>query len=414
MASFLQSALAPVDKAAQILKLPKEVVSRLKQPEQSHEAKLLGKFPAWRVQWNNALGPYKGGIRYSPNANLDEVSALSALMTWKNSLLGLPLGGGKGAIQVDPRMFSEAELERLSRAYVGAFFKHLGPGKDISAPDVNTDARVMDWMNDEYSKIAGRKTYAFTGKSVGNGGSAGREVSTSYGGFVVLKRYLDLLGQRRGTVAVQGFGKVGANIAKFLFEDGFKVVAVSDSKGGIYNQGGINIVEVLARFRQSFGGQARLDSARQANRPRALAEIAQDFGYEIIPNSELLELPVSALIPAAVEGVITESNASQIGAKIILEMANGPVTTDAEPILEERGITIIPDIMANAGGVVGSYLEMLQNESGSYWSEEKVLHELEGKVSEAWEALEETRKEHNLSYRQAAFVRAIDRIAKAL
>lgn len=398
MPSFLENALAPIEKAARILKLSPKVVNRLKKPEQVHEELLLGRFPAWRVQWCGVLGPYKGGIRYSPAANLDEVSALSALMTWKNSLAGLPLGGAKGAVQVDPRKLSEVELERLSRAYVRAFFDHLGPGKDIPAPDVNTNAQIMAWMNDEYSKLAGEQVHAFTGKPVGQGGSKGREVSTSYGGFVILKRYLagaSLPTYRRRAVAIQGFGNVGANIAKFLFEDGFTIVAVSDSKGGVFQAEGLDIPEILER------------------NPKPLSGVVEGMGYHQISNSDLLELPVDVLVPAAVEGVITRYNAPKIRAKIVLEMANGPVTEEAEKILFERGVDVIPDIMANVGGVVGSYFEMLQNESGDYWSEEKVLHELEEKMSEAWEALEEARRRFNLSYREAAFVRAVERLAVA-
>ena len=399
--SFLESALAPVDHAASLLGLNRQVVAQLKRPERSLEETLtierdsgtVGNFPAWRIQWNSALGPHKGGIRYHPAANLDEVSALSALMTWKNSLAGLPLGGGKGAIQVDPKQLSEGELERLSRAYVRAFFDHLGPDRDVPAPDVNTNAQIMAWMNDEYSLLAGRTVHTFTGKPVGEGGSEGREVATSYGGFVILKRFIENLSRKPRTVAIQGFGNVGSNIAKFLFEDGFTIVAVSDSKGGVFRADGLDIPEILDK------------------RP---SEIGDESGYHPISNADLLELPVDVLIPSAIEGVITSENAPDIKAKVILEMANGPVDASAEPTLDEQEITIIPDIMANSGGVTGSYFEMLQNQSGDYWTEAQVLEKLEKQMEEAWAALEETRQKYNINYREAAFVRAVERVAEAL
>jgi len=395
--SFLESALAPIDKAAGLLGLKADVVAALKRPERAIEATLrvrmddgrIALFPAWRVQWNGALGPYKGGIRYSPDANLDEVSALAALMTWKNSLMALPLGGGKGAVKVDPKMLSKGELERLSRAWVGAFFDVIGPEKDVPAPDMNTNAEIMAWMSDEYSKLAGREVLGtFTGKPVEKGGSKGREVSTSYGGFVVLKRYLE--GKNKTlkglSVAIQGFGNVGGNIARFLDEAGCKVVAISDSKGGIYKKEGLDIPK-------------RLEDAT---------------GAETISNKELLELPVDVLVPAALESVIHDGNATNIKAKVILELANGPVTAEAEQVLVGRGIDVIPDIMANGGGVMGSYFEMLQNASGHYWSEEEVLNKLELQMTEAWEGLEEVRKRFGITYREAAFVRAIERVAKAV
>lgn len=401
MPSFLQSALTPVDKAALLLSLDEDVVERLKTPERQlkhdleleHDDGRIEHYPAWRVQWNSALGPYKGGIRFAPNASLDEVSALSSLMTWKNSLAGLPLGGGKGAIAVNPRALSEAELERLSRAYVRAFFDHLGPTKDVPAPDVNTNAKIMAWMNDEYSKLAGREVHTFTGKPVGQGGSAGRDVATSYGGFVILKRFVEDLNRRPRTIAIQGFGNAGSNMAKFLFEDGFTIVAVSDSKGGTFRAEGLDIPEILGK------------------RP---SEVGEEFGYHQISNADLLELPVDILVPAAVEGVITADNAPRIRAKIILELANGPIDAYAEPVLAKREVTVIPDIMANAGGVTGSYFEMLQNQTNDYWTEAEVLAKLKKQMEEAWDALEETKEKYGTSYREAAFICAVGRVANAL
>lgn len=417
VSSFLESALAPIDKAAELLGLKTDVVAALKRPERAIETTLRVRmddgrivlFPAWRVQWNGALGPYKGGIRYSPDANLDEVSALAALMTWKNSLMALPLGGGKGAVKVDPKALSKGELERLSRAWARAFYDVIGPEKDVPAPDVNTNAEIMAWMTDEYSKIAGKEVLGtFTGKPVLKGGSKGREVSTSYGGFVVLKRYLEGKGQTLRSnsgqaVAIQGFGNVGSNIAKFLHEAGIKVVAVSDSEGGIYAENGLDIPRIL-----------EMRTTKDGSRPPKLSELGRKLNYKIIANVDPLTLPVDVLVPAALEGAIHEGNAKDVKASVVLEMANGPTTAEAENVLVSRGIDVIPDIMANGGGVMGSYFEMLQNASGHYWSEEEVLNKLELQMTEAWEGLEEVRKRFGITYREAAFIRAIERVAKAV
>ncbi|MDP3947280.1 MAG: Glu/Leu/Phe/Val dehydrogenase [bacterium] len=413
--SFLESALAPIDKAAELLGLKADVVAALKRPERAIEATLRVRmddgrivlFPAWRVQWNGALGPYKGGIRYSPDANLDEVSALAALMTWKNSLMALPLGGGKGAVKVDPKTLSKNELERLSRAWARAFADVIGPEQDVPAPDVNTNAEIMAWMTDEYSKIAGKEVLGtFTGKPVEKGGSKGREVSTSYGGFVVLKRYLEsqngALEDR--TIVIQGFGNVGSHIAEFLHGAGAKVVAISDSEGGIYKESGLDIPKVVKER----------EPHEKGGRPKKLSQLAETLGAEKISNETLLELPVDILIPAALESVIHEGNAKSIKGKVILEMANGPVTAEAEGVLVGRGIDVIPDIMANGGGVMGSYFEMLQNASGHYWGEEEVLNKIELQMTEAWEGLLAVRKRFGITYREAAFVRAVERVAHAL
>lgn len=406
MSNFLESALAPVDKAAKLLGLKDDIVLALKCPERIVESTLrvrmddgtIHLFPAWRVQWNGALGPYKGGIRYSIDANLNEVLALAALMTWKNSLMALPLGGGKGAIKVNPKVLSPGELERISRAWARSFFDVIGPGKDIPAPDVNTNAMIMDWMTDEYSKIAGVPSWgAFTGKPVEKGGSHGREVSTSYGGFVVLKNYLKSTGGNFKTVSIQGFGNVGSNIAKFLYDAGFTVVAVSDSKGGIYREDGLNITRIINEMGQRKGGK--------------LLELVDVVGAKEITNREIMELPVDILIPAALESVINEDNVRNIRARVILEMANGPTTAEAEKILVAQKIDVLPDILANGGGVMGSYFEMLQNASGTYWDEKEVLGKLEVQMTDAWSGLEEVRKRFGITYREAAFVRAVERVA---
>jgi len=409
--SFLESALAPIGKAAEALSLREDIIAVLKHPRRLAESTLrvrmddgrIALFPGWRVQWDNTLGPYKGGIRYSPDANLEEVTALAALMTWKTSLLALPLGGAKGAIRVNPAMLSKNELEQLSRQWVREFYDIIGPEKDVPAPDVNTNAEVMAWMTDEYSKIARAPALgAFTGKPLDKGGSKGREIATAYGGLVVLKRYLEEknVSLKGISVVIQGFGNVGLNIAKLLYKEGCRVVAVSDSKGGVYDVNGLNISSIT-------------ESYLTGNR-RTVGEIGQNLGYKLITNAELLTLPVDVLIPAAIEGVINKENANALKAKVVLEMANGPTNIDAEKILVSRGIEIIPDIIANGGGVIGSYFEMLQNASGTYWSEEEVLSKLEIQIGDAWMGLEETRNHFGTTHREAAFIRAVSRIAEAL
>ena len=404
------------------------------------------KFSAWRVQHNNALGPYKGGIRYHHASNLNEVKALASLMTWKTSVVGLPYGGAKGAIVVDPRILSPRELEELSRGYVRAIAVHIGPDKDIPAPDVGTNAEIMDWMTDEYSKLSGkREDAAFTGKSVGKGGSRGREVATGFGGFVILREYLKATRDKRQetssppTVAIQGFGNVGAHIARILSDHGFKITAISDSKGALYDPDGIDIKKVTdIKERTGIIDRAVCYSLGSGQEP-----------CKVFTNEELLTLPVDILIPAALEDQITGANADKIHAKVILEMANGPTSREAEEILARRGIEVIPDILANSGGVVGSYFEWIQSlaplenlkkyeselrhhidekywqeivrditsltgREGKYWSEEEVLARIDAKLTEAFAAVSEEKKKYGSSWRMASYIRALTRVVAAM
>ena len=366
-------------------------------------------FEGYRIQHNNFLGPYKGGIRYFPEVNEDEIKTLAFLMTIKCALAGLPLGGAKGGIKVDPKTLSEKELEELSREYVRKIYDFIGPDKDVPAPDVNTNSKIMDWMIDEYLKISksdDKKLKAtFTGKSVENDGSEGREEATGKGGEIILERFIEKMNlQKPLRVAIQGFGNVGYNLAKFLYQKGYKLVALSDSKGGIYSEEGFNpeLVMECKKEKGMISGCYCIGSVCDIN-------LGKD-----ISNEELLELDVDILIPSALENVITKENANKVKAKIILEMANNPLTEEADKILDEKGVVIIPDILANSGGVIVSYFEMLQNLNDEKWSKEKVFEELEKYLSRAFDEVWEIKEKLNLSLRKASFIVALKRIYEKL
>jgi len=410
MSTFLQNTQELISEAAKIAQIPGDILARLQKPNKVLEFEIpVGqqKFQAWRVQHNNALGPYKGGIRFHSGSNLDEVKALASLMTWKTSLAGISYGGGKGAVKVDPKKLSPQELEELSRGYVRAIWHDLGPQKDIPAPDVNTNSQIMDWMTDEYSKLVGTwEPAVFTGKSIEKGGSKGREIATGFGGFVVLREFLkqrqETSDKKQVTVVIQGFGNVGSNIAKLLYDDGFKVCAISDSKGALYEKDGIDIDRVL-EIKEKTG---------IVDRAKCYAKSSHDEPCQHFSNEELLESDVDVLVPAALEDQITEENAEKIKAKIILELANGPTTAEADRILESRGIEVVPDILANAGGVVGSYFEWVQSLKQKYWSEEEVLQKIDEKLQEAFRAVLETKNQYNTSWRIASYVRALTRVVE--
>jgi glutamate dehydrogenase (NADP+) len=362
-------------------------------------------FEGYRIQHNNFLGPYKGGIRYFPEVNEDEIKTLSFLMTIKCALVGLPLGGAKGGIRVDPKNLSEKELENLSREYVRKIYDFIGPDKDIPAPDVNTNAKIMDWMTDEYLKISNSKDIklkaTFTGKSIQNDGSEGREEATGKGGEIILERFIEKIGFKKPlTVAIQGFGNVGYNLAKFLYQKGYKLVALSDSKGGIYSEEGFNpeLVMECKKEKGMIAGCYCVGSVCDSK-----------LGIDI-SNEELLELDVDILIPAALENVINEKNADKIKAKIILEMANNPLTEEADEILNKKGVIIIPDILANSGGVIVSYFEMLQNLNNEKWSKEKVFEELEKYLSKAFDEVWHMKGKLNIDLRKASFIVTLRRI----
>lgn len=362
-------------------------------------------FQGYRVQHNNILGPYKGGLRYHQNVSMDEVRALAFWMTMKCAVVNIPFGGGKGGIIVDPKTLSEKELERLSRLFIKRISPVIGPTMDVPAPDVNTNPTIMSWMVDEYSHIVGKKTPAvITGKPLSDGGSQGRTEATGLGGSYVLQSVLKYLKKnpKNMTVAVQGFGNVGYYIAYFLNQLGMRVVAVSDSKEGIYVSEGLNPETTLSCKKEKgyLSGCYCVGSVCDLKKGRK------------ITNEELLKLPVDILIPAALENVITKSNANDIKAKIILEMANGPVTDDADVILEKKNVLVIPDILANSGGVATSYYEWYQNTHFAKWKKEFVFVKLKKQLSLATRDVLASMKHHQSSMRDAAYITALDRITK--
>lgn len=348
----------------------------------------------YRIQYNDALGPTKGGIRFHNTISADEVAELAFLMSLKTALLSLPYGGAKGGVKINPKDFSETELEKISRGYVKALFANLGPDYDIPAPDVNTNEKVMAWMLSEYETIAGTKApAAFTGKPISLGGSLGRTEATSRGGFVVIKEYFKEADPKETSVAIQGFGNVGMHLAEMLYEEGFRIVAVSDSSTALLSEAGLPIPELVEHKKSGRGFVERTE--------------------EKISNEKLLELPVTLLIPSALGGVITEKNAKNIKAKVVVEMANAPVTPKADEMLEKKGITIIPDILANAGGVVVSYLEWVQNKENVSWKLEKVNNELDEKMLQALKNVREKARERSGTLREASFLIAVERILSA-
>src|SRR3989344_2010814 len=367
------------------------------------------KYPAYRIQFNNARGPYKGGVRYHPEVTEEEVTDLAFWMTLKTAVADLPFGGGKGGVEVDPKELSGGELEELSRAYIRAFYKHLGPEVDIPAPDVYTTPQIMAWMRDEYEKLTGKAAPAvITGKPLENGGSKVRDIATALGGVYILEELLRQVSINTKTVAIQGFGNAGYNAAKFLHKQGYVVVAVSDSKGGIYKQEGI-VPEKVWEIKEKEGRLGCYDVGTGSS----INEIKKDGSCKIISNEDLLELPVDILIPAALGGVITKENAGNVKAKIILELANGPTTAEADEILHKKGILVIPDILANSGGVTVSYFEWVQNLRHESWDEKTVQEKLQKKITDAFRLLWKEFKKKDQSLRTTAYIFAIRKILEA-
>jgi glutamate dehydrogenase (NAD(P)+) len=347
------------------------------------------------VLYNTSRGPAKGGIRFDMNVNLDEVKALAAWMTWKCAVVNLPFGGAKGGVICDPLKMSVGELERLTRRYTAGIIATLGPDSDVPAPDVNTNERVMAWVMDTYSMRVGHTvTAVVTGKPVEMGGSLGRREATGRGVMFVTREALRYLGMPLlgSTVAVQGFGNVGSIAAELLTKQGSKIVAISDRTGGYYNKSGIDIAAAVAYARD----HRSLEGFR---------------GGESITNEELLMLPVDVLVPAALENVITSKNAGKVQAKIIAEGANGPTTAGADSILDEKGIFVIPDILANAGGVTVSYFEWVQDRGGYFWSEETVNQRLEEIMTRSFTDVLGLARQHKVNMRTAAYMLSISRVA---
>jgi glutamate dehydrogenase/leucine dehydrogenase len=420
---MLKTAQNTIIKTGKAMGLAQDVIDRLVQPDGIHEYTLQVKmdngenrlFTAFRIQHNDNLGPYKGGIRFHPNVSRDEVQALATLMSIKCAVAGLPYGGGKGGIIFNPKEMSEGELERISKEYVRAVSTIIGPTRDVPAPDVNTNGQIMKWMLDELVKINKKQLKkeelnklkaTFTGKPIKNGGTLGRTEATGRGGVAITEALLSKLKKEKTEmkVAVQGFGNVGYYFAKIASERGMQVVAVSDSKGGVT-------------------GDKKLDVEKIMNCKKEKGEVAGCYCVggvcdinqgKKISNEELLELPVDILVPAALENVINKENMQNIQAKVIIEMANGPVSEEAYDYLTKKGVLIVPDVLANSGGVAVSYLEWFQNMKGQTWSEEKVNKKLFEMMSDAFEEIWQTYKKQKSSLKQAAFETAIRRIIRKI
>jgi glutamate dehydrogenase/leucine dehydrogenase len=400
-----ESALKQLQNAAQVLNLDPHVLELLQKPQKIISVPIAvtmdngeeKTFKGFRVQYNNARGPYKGGLRYHPQVDMDEVKALSFWMTIKNAVVNIPFGGAKGGIAVDPKQLSKSELEKLSRKFIDLIYKDIGPRVDVPAPDVGTTPEMMGWMVDEYGKLIGEIVPAvITGKPIDMGGSQGREEATGYGGVEVLKQAaLELKLASDATIAIQGFGNVGSFFAEFAAKLGYKVVAVSDSKSGIYNSEGLDI-EKLNEYKKTNGSFAEFPDSKP------------------VTNEELLELPVDILVPAALENQLHKDNAQNIKAKLIIEMANGPTTPEADIVFKEKGIWVIPDVLSNSGGVATSYLEWVQNLEDKQWTKEEVLAKLTSYMHEAWKNVLESSKQYQTDFRNAAFILAINRIAIAM
>lgn len=366
----------------------------------------------FRLQHDNILGPYKGGLRFHQDVSQDEVKALSLLMTLKNAVIDVPFGGGKGGIKVDPKTLSEKELEAMTREFARKLSPYIGPEKDVPAPDVNTNGKIMAWIVDEHSKTVGKPTPAVvTGKPIEIGGSEGRTEATGFGGTYALLAILKHLGKKpqNFTVAVQGFGNVGQYAAKSLQDAGFKVVAISDSKGGVYIPSGLPNIDDIAKCKAEKGHVAGCYCVG------SVCDISnrEKVGGRDIPAEEILTLPVDIIVPAALENVLNEDNAPKVKAKIVLEMANGPTNQEGDEILNKKNVLVIPDILANSGGVATSYFEWYQNMHDEKWTKEEVLKKLKEKMEKATNEVYEISKQENVTLRQAALISALRRIETA-
>ncbi len=398
--------------AARHSRIDPEALSRLKQPRTVLEVAVpvrmddgsLRIFRGYRVQHDDSRGPFKGGIRYHPQVDLAEVKTLALWMTLKCAVVDIPFGGGKGGVEVDPKQLSPRELERLSRGYIRAIADIIGPDRDVPAPDVYTNARTMAWMADEYALITRRQQPAvITGKPVGRGGSKGRDDATGRGGYYCVKEIESLRKWQPAqiTVAVQGFGNAGQHIARLLHGDGYRVVAISDSKGGVHCGNGKECI-------------AGIDIPSAIKHKEQTGRLPDVPGGGKISNEELLALGVDVLVPAALEDQITGSNAGDVKAKVIVELANGPTTGEADAILHEKGVLVVPDVLANAGGVTVSWFEWLQNRAGSYWSEGDVQQRLRENMQKQFHAVHARMQQDGLTMRASAYGLALDRLSDAL
>lgn len=398
-----EAMMSRFDKAAELLDLEPGLYKVLRQAEKQVIVSIpvmmdngeVSVYEGYRVQYNTSRGPAKGGIRFDPQVTLEEVKALAAWMTWKCAVVNIPFGGSKGGVICDPLAMSASELERLTRRYTSAIINMLGPDSDVPAPDVNTNERVMAWVMDTYSMHVGHTTTAVvTGKPVELGGSLGRREATGRGCMIVTKQALEHLGMplKGTTIAIQGFGNVGSVAARLLAREGCKIVAIGDRTTSLYNANGIDVDDAIAHVakHRSLDGYGKGDT---------------------LSGSDLLTLDVDVVLPAALENVITTKNAGDIRARIICEGANGPTTAAADSILDEKGIFVIPDILANAGGVTVSYFEWVQDRGGYFWTEDLVNERLEAIMRRSFQDLLDLSKQHRVNMRTAAYMLAISRVA---
>jgi len=393
-----------LDRMSKVASLVEEDLSILRQPKRRVNINIpvrmddgsIEVFSSFRIQYNTSRGPTKGGIRYHPSVAEEEVDELAFLMTLKCAVVNVPFGGAKGGVRVDPDRLSVGELERLSRAYVEEYHDVIGPQKDIPAPDVNTNAKIMAWMRDEYERLEDvNAPGVITGKPIKLGGSEGRETATSLGGAVILDEFVEYegMGSEGLEVAIQGLGNVGSYLASFLHDRGYDVVAVSNSSGGVYDSDGLNVPSLLDEYRKT-------------------GDIS-GFGDEIT-NDELLTLDMDVLVPAAIEDQITEDNMDEIRADAVLEMANGPTTPVADEYLSDSGVAVLPDILANAGGVTVSYFEWVQNGANDYWTAKEVKKRLEKQMRVAFDDIRKKREEdEERSWRDAAYINAVESVLEA-
>jgi glutamate dehydrogenase (NADP+) len=413
--SLLSDASQRLNQALKYTTISEDAIESLKFPKSNLIVSIpvrmddgsLKVFQGYRVRYDDTRGPGKGGVRYHPNVSIDEVQSLAFWMTFKCAALGLPFGGAKGGITVNPKALSRMELERLSRGYIDAIADFIGPDIDILAPDVYTNAMIMGWMMDQYSIIKRQICPAVvTGKPITMGGSVGREAATALGAFFVIQAMLPKFDRapNQTTVAIQGFGNAGGTLAELLHHAGYRVVAVSDSQGGVYAKHGLDIPTI----RQSK------ESRRGFTVPYCDSSVCEITEQETISNEELLQLDVDILVPAALENQITEANAAEVKAKLIFEVANGPISSAGDRILQDKGIYVFPDILVNAGGVTVSYFEWVQNRSGLYWSLDEVNQKLKTRIVEEADRIWQIAQENSIPLRTAAYVHALSRLGEAI
>ncbi|MFT4089428.1 MAG: Glu/Leu/Phe/Val dehydrogenase [Asticcacaulis sp.] len=406
--NLFDRALERLDEAARFLNVDPDVIEKLKYPQETTKARLVVRmddgsrrsFLAWRCRYDDTRGPTKGGIRYHPDASAEEAETLAFWMTFKCAVMNLPYGGGKGAVKVDPRKLSKAELERLSRSYMQAFARVIGPERDIPAPDVYTNAMIMGWMADEYNKIVDRnEPGVITGKPIALGGSLGRNDATARGGFYLVRHLAkDLKLDGPARVVIQGFGNAGQYMAELMAGDGHKIIAVSDSEGAVYDENGLDVATLI----------------KAKNAGQRVSAFAAEHGLKAISGDELLEIESDVLVPAALEDMIHRGNADKIKTRVIVELANGPITPEADDILNKKGIVVLPDILANAGGVTVSYFEWVQNRQGYAWDIEEIHARLLKIVEREGRAIWNIAEKNKTSVRTAAYVHALARLAEAI